>query len=122
MGIYVKGLAMPQGCEECRFSTDDCYGCRATLSVIEREKDEDRPKWCPLIDVSDHRALIDKDALYDQTAEWEAQALAQVKEYCGGESSWEQAEYRKWTTILSERSAFKFDVADAPVVILAEIE
>lgn len=107
MGIYIKGISVSEiktGAAGVLNIDDSVYFIRGENVIL----------------LPDHGALIDKGALYERTEEWEAQALAQVKEYSGGESCWEQAEYRKWATIIGERSAFKFDVADAPVVIPAE--
>lgn len=58
--------------------------------------------------------LIDRTKLYDQTAEWEAQALEQVNRYNPEDSI---DEWRWWSAVLKERGAFKHDVADAPTII-----
>lgn len=58
--------------------------------------------------------LIDAEQLYEKTAEWEAEALAQVARYIGDEEN--ISEWMRWTAILGERTAFKHDVADAPTV------
>ena len=57
--------------------------------------------------------LIDAAELYEKTAEWEAQALHMVEITMNDE---DKTEWRKWSAILGERSAFKFDIADAPTV------
>lgn len=62
--------------------------------------------------------LIDADALYEKTAEWEAQALAQVERYNLTDS---RDEWLRWSYVLKERSAFKFDVADAPTIDAVEV-
>ena len=54
---------------------------------------------------------ISRSALYEKTAEWEAQALHMVELHLHDEDT---TEWRKWSTILAERSTFKYDVADAP--------
>lgn len=63
---------------------------------------------------------IDADALYESTAEWEASALAKIEELnrtpLEEMTDEERAEWRRWTAILGERTAFKFDVADAPTI------
>ena len=61
---------------------------------------------------------IDGDALYEQTAEWENRALNAVMKTKNDE---DKTEWQKWSTILAERSAFKFDVADAPTVDAVEV-
>ena len=60
---------------------------------------------------------IDANALYEKTAEWEAQALEQVSKYDPRDS---REEWRWWSAVLKERSAFKFDVADAPTADVRE--
>lgn len=57
--------------------------------------------------------LISRRALYEKTAKWEAQAFHMVKLHMCDD---DKTEWRKWATVLAERSAFKYDVADAPAV------
>ena len=57
--------------------------------------------------------LIDADALYEKTAEWEAQALHMVEVTMHYE---DKTEWRRWSAVLTERSAFKYDIADAPTI------
>lgn len=57
--------------------------------------------------------LIDADALYEKTAEWEAQALHMVEVTMHDE---DETEWRRWSAVLTERSAFKHDIADAPTI------
>lgn len=57
--------------------------------------------------------LIDADVLLEKTAELEATALEQVVKY---EPSEEPQEWHRWTGILQERTAFKYDLVDAPTV------
>ena len=61
---------------------------------------------------------ISREALYNKTAEWEAQALAQVGRHMHDD---DPAEWRRWSTILTERSAFKHDVCDAPAADVVEV-
>lgn len=56
---------------------------------------------------------IDAKKLYEQTAELEAEALAQVKRLDPKE---EYERWLRWTIALTERTAFKHDVAEAPIV------
>lgn len=60
---------------------------------------------------------IDADALYEKTAEWEAQALHMVEIHMNDE---DMSEWRRWSTILKERSAFKYDVVNAPTADVVE--
>lgn len=57
--------------------------------------------------------LINANALYEKTAEWEAQALHMVEVTMNDE---DKTEWRMWSAVLKERSAFKFDIADAPTI------
>lgn len=57
--------------------------------------------------------LIDADALLERTAELEAVALEQVEKY---EPLDNPSEWHIWSAILTERSAFKFDLMDAPII------
>lgn len=66
-----------------------------------------------------HSDLISRSELYNQTAEWEAQALEQVNKYNPEDS---RDEWRWWNAVLKERGAFKHDVADAPTIIEADKE
>lgn len=63
--------------------------------------------------------LIDADALYEKTAEWEAKALAMLERTINDEDT---DDWKKWTLILQERSAFKHDIADAPTIDADSIE
>lgn len=64
--------------------------------------------------------LIDADELFEKTAEWEASAFAYIEELnrtpLEEMDEDEKAEWRRWTAIWGERSAFKHDVADAPTI------
>ena len=69
---------------------------------------------------------IDANALYERTAEWEASALEYVEKLkrtpLEEMDADEMDEWRRWTAILGERSAFKHDVADAPTADVVEIK
>lgn len=115
MSVLIKGMEMPKSCPECPLA-DEIVHCPLTgktynWGMIERASD------CPLVPVPPHGDLIDREKLYEQTANWEAQALDQTLRYRPEE---DRDEWRWWSAVLKERSAFKFDVADAPTVIPAE--
>lgn len=57
---------------------------------------------------------IDADALYERACELEAQALAYVGKIINDETKVE--EWKIWSAILAERTAFKHDVFDAPTI------
>ena len=64
MSVYIKGMEMPKYCGECRFCVDGwCY----VIPEFERQPGEinkaEKTRWCPLIPVSDHGDLIDREPL-----------------------------------------------------------
>lgn len=71
-----------------------------------------------LVVLPTHGRLIDANVLYKKTAELEAQALRFM-----GTCDEKTEGWRRWATALNERTAFKYDVADALTVIEAsEVE
>lgn len=58
--------------------------------------------------------LIDADALYERACELEAQALEYVGKIVHDDAKIE--EWKTWSAILNERTAFKHDVYDAPTI------
>ena len=132
MSVLVRGMEMPKNCRECNFCNElnfegylwfDFY-CRAKDKSFDLDKNKDKPDWCPLIEIPPHGDLIDKEVLYNKTAEWEAQAMARIEELNRIPfDEMEREEYigwRVWSAICQERSAFKHDVFDAPVVLKGE--
>ena len=91
MGVYIKGMQMPKGCNECCFCSGYMTGqarilgyvCLASLgkedSVRGRRKIDElcfpyRPNWCPLVELPNkHGRLIDADKLFEELryANWE---------------------------------------------------
>lgn len=68
---------------------------------------------------------IDAKKLYERIAELEAQAMAQVEKLnkipLEEMTKGEYIEWRVWSAILGERSAFKYDVFDAPTTDVVEV-
>ena len=60
MSIYIKGMEMPVSCTRCPLSDDDVVFCHAAKKYIPMLGN---PTFCPLIEVTDHGELIDRDAL-----------------------------------------------------------
>lgn len=58
--------------------------------------------------------LINREALYEKACDLEAQALAYVGKIANDETKIE--EWKIWSAILVERTAFKHDIFDAPSV------
>ena len=59
---------------------------------------------------------IDADALYEKAASLEAQALDYVGKLIERDGDEVSTEWKIWTAILTERTAFKHDVFDAPTI------
>lgn len=77
MGVYVKGMEMPETCKLCYLSEFDpgfyAYVCKPTGMRIDYDMAKiDRPKKiCPLVPVPEHGRLIDADAF--EAEYWSAQ-------------------------------------------------
>lgn len=62
--------------------------------------------------------LVDADKLAERVANLEAVALEQVEKL---EPNDEHEKWKVWSAILNERTAFKFDLFDAPTVDAVEV-
>lgn len=65
MSILIKGMKMPKGCDECTCNSG-IYCNAMPINFCGYTEDEDRPEWCPLVEVPQHGRLIDADALTDK--------------------------------------------------------
>ena len=116
MSVLIKGMEMPKTCIMCWLSPV----CPVWVKEVSRYKGYDnRLPDCPLVEVPPHGRLIDAEALYERTAEWEAQALAQVEKHDPLVENQTRG-WAHWSVVLVERTAFKYDIADAPTIIEAE--
>ncbi len=85
MGVYIKGMEMPEGCPFCPLShwtraTNEFAGCNivqskryAMLNDIEFAASlaKSRPDWCPLVEVpTPHSDLIDQGVAVQVAMEW----------------------------------------------------
>ena len=60
--------------------------------------------------------LIDADAMYERACSLEAQALDYVGKLIERDGDEVSEEWKIWSAILTERTAFKHDVFDAPTI------
>lgn len=60
--------------------------------------------------------LIDADAMYERARSLEAQALDYVGKLIERDGDEVSVEWKIWSAILAERTAFKHDVFDAPTI------
>lgn len=51
MSILVKGMEMPNKCEECPLFDGKLGGCGVTNYFILRKWGKGKPDWCPLVEV-----------------------------------------------------------------------
>ena len=68
MGVYIKGMEMPEHCGVCRFAVDGwCYAYGKPN--IDALANDGRTNFCPLVPVPPHGRLIDADYLNMEYAE-----------------------------------------------------
>jgi hypothetical protein len=65
--------------------------------------------------------LIDADAQYERACNLEAQALDYVGKLIERDGDEVSVEWKIWSAILTERTAFKHDVFDAPTIDAVEL-
>lgn len=72
MGVYIKGMEMPETCEDCnfhRYHSHYEYVCVATplfYPMNLANSKNIRKDWCPLVEVpTPHGDLIDRDEVRD---------------------------------------------------------
>ena len=69
MGVYIKGMEMPNDCRECPMQVYYSSGktwCKSTNMILAEDYKpipfDGRPKWSPLVEVPEpHGDLIDRD-------------------------------------------------------------
>ena len=123
--ILIRGIKVPEDCDSCIFGVDKMFDKYCPLSDNYYDWDESsegsRPKDCPLVHLPEnHGRLIDADALYERAASLDAQALDYVAKLIERDGDEISTEWKIWSAILAERTAFKHDVFDAPTIIPAE--
>ena len=126
MSVYIRGMKMPATCIECPLQYGGwCYVAPADLDdtrvapTVDEAYEQGKPKWCPLTEIpTPHGPLIDQEELFNRFAKLEEAARKKVNSLPLDDIVW----YRTWSTILTERTAYKFDVMDAQEIIPAEGE
>jgi hypothetical protein len=71
MGVYVRGMVMPETCACCDFLSGESipygdYVCECKEMSVDNEiVMEGIPDWCPLVEVpTPHGDLVDRDKVY----------------------------------------------------------
>ena len=64
MSVLIKGMEMPTSCDDCRLNNGiSCYAVPEYTEDCVVGKTDDRPNWCPLVEIPPHGRLIDADAM-----------------------------------------------------------
>lgn len=106
MSIIIKGMRMPKNCETCELSSTDSsgfFGCCVTGNIVLRKREQERPTWCPLVELPPHGRLIDADALHIPLIDKELDQL------------------QPWTSFDDYREVLQM-IDDAPTIIESEGE
>lgn len=71
MGVYVKGVRMPENCSEC-ISSDlrTTIKCTEWKKISAGRRDNERAWSCPLVDLGKHVRLIDADELWNKMSNY----------------------------------------------------
>ena len=66
MSVLIKEMLMPHDCEDCYFCVDNTIPPKSICALLTKETDSwnQRPSWCPLIELPPHGRLIDADEFY----------------------------------------------------------
>lgn len=120
MGIYIENMEIPTTCRDCRLSTftdfDSMPFCNVTMDdICFNDWETKRCDNCPLAPVPKHGRLGDLNELYEKFARLENEAMNALKTTTTGSVNW-----IKWSAILTERTGYKYDIADAPTIIKEE--
>ena len=86
MGVYIKGMRMPENCSEC-ISSDlrTTIKCTEWTGISAGRRENERAWSCPLVDLGKHGGLIDVDAfkadygMKDDCADCEKECSGKVK-------------------------------------------
>ena len=98
MSVLIKGMEMPKDCEWCPLCENiGDLGCSVKHLVILRRHGQDKPSWCPLIEIPPHGRLIDASQI----------------PYIDLNSDMPQSKVRVWV-------AFKDRIERVPTIIEAE--
>lgn len=70
-------------------------------------------RWGNIMELISKEDLISKDDLYTKIVGFEKEAMEKTIRLAQTDDT---EEWKRWNTILNERTAFKYDVMDAPVI------
>ena len=112
MSVLIKGMEMPETCEDCIFFTSKPVSRCTLLGNIISSFDDDRLSDCPMVEIeTPHGRLIDADTIMEQ---W---GLDKATKY---RNETAEQQHFSYSTMMMYEIADILD--DAPVVIEAEGE
>ena len=100
MGVYIKGMTIPQTCRQCFYKASGCP-CN--------KHNQGRPTDCPLVEVKPHGRLIDADAFMEYECH-------NCDGYC------DVCECDCLNCKNEHRCSFMQSLNDAPTIIEAEVQ
>lgn len=66
MSVLIKGMEIPNSCEECPLCCDEAFGSYKCCRVKGWGDDNSRAYDCPLVEIpTPHGRLIDEEAIYN---------------------------------------------------------
>ena len=87
MGVYIKGMKMPETCDECpchHYHSAGKYVCEATPMFYPWNLANTkgiRKEWCPLVELPPHGRMIDADVLTERLVQGLNNSLGQAHAY-----------------------------------------
>lgn len=66
MSVLIKGMEMPDNCEQCVFQSDAGFCIAMPMNFCGYTETDKRAEWCPLVDLGKHWDLIDADELAEK--------------------------------------------------------
>ena len=118
MSVYIRGMEMPKNCDECPCYYETEGAWRNECEVLGKEyiASENRPEWCPLVELTPHGRLIDADALRQSIKESVDECHKWANEVEGGEM------YARVSQALGTFVECSLRVKAAPTIIPADKE
>lgn len=105
-GLYFVGVDNTSGRDKTIVTVERMLGNRDVRQIVGSFE---------AIPVPHHGRLGDLDALHKKFSRLESEAMSALKTTTTGSVNW-----IKWSAILTERTGYKHDIADAPIIIPAE--
>lgn len=111
MSVLIKGMEMPKNCDSCPCYYETEGAWRNECEVLQREHyiTDERPDWCPLVEIPPHGRLIDADA------------LRLLYDFSGYKPTGDMTE-EEFDRLMCRLPVIRANIDDAPTIIEAEGE